>query len=246
MLRPTVSRPVCLGKKARIWGLRPDFYYCLTVAGLLIWGVLSDESTGLSFTIAVGPRQRSHSWVRVPWDSRPYFTVSDSRLPSSSPHTSRRAMVEVFDPDSIRETWVSGYIASGPLLLRIRCNVLTESLLSNEHRGGPHRKHLLQHLFYCVRELRALLSNRSTLLLVTYLLRARSPNRCLAMGICITIYKNDLVYSSMLMIQYFSISLWEPSTAKQALLNQRSPRQLQRPLASAPPSDKSTNMRAYD
>jgi hypothetical protein len=38
---------------------------------------------GLSFTVAAGPRQRSHSQVRVPWDSWPYFTVSDSRLPQS-------------------------------------------------------------------------------------------------------------------------------------------------------------------
>jgi hypothetical protein len=28
--------------KAHIWGLGPDFYYCQTVAGLLIWDVLSD------------------------------------------------------------------------------------------------------------------------------------------------------------------------------------------------------------
>jgi hypothetical protein len=35
----------------------------------------------LFFTIAAGPRQRSHSQVRVPRDSWPYFTVSDSRLP---------------------------------------------------------------------------------------------------------------------------------------------------------------------
>jgi hypothetical protein len=34
-----------------------------------MWGALSDEMTGLSFTIAVGPRQRSHSRVRVPWNS---------------------------------------------------------------------------------------------------------------------------------------------------------------------------------
>jgi hypothetical protein len=34
---------------------------------------LFDEKTELSFTIAAGPRQRSHSRVRVPWDSRPYF-----------------------------------------------------------------------------------------------------------------------------------------------------------------------------
>jgi hypothetical protein len=83
--------------KALIWGLRPDFYYCQTNAGLLMWGALSDERMGLSFTIAAGRRQRSHSRVRVPWDSRPYFVVSDSRLPFSSPPTTRRATVEVFE-----------------------------------------------------------------------------------------------------------------------------------------------------
>jgi hypothetical protein len=67
--------------KAPIWGLRPDFYYCQTVADCVMWGGLSDEKTGLSFTIATGPRQRSHSRVRVPEDSWLYFTVSDSRLP---------------------------------------------------------------------------------------------------------------------------------------------------------------------
>jgi hypothetical protein len=35
--------------KAPIWGLRPDVYYCQTVAGLLMWGALSDKRTGLSF-----------------------------------------------------------------------------------------------------------------------------------------------------------------------------------------------------
>jgi hypothetical protein len=54
--------------KAAIWGLRPGFYYCHTVAGLLMWGALSDERTGLSFTIATGPRQCSHSGLRVPSD----------------------------------------------------------------------------------------------------------------------------------------------------------------------------------
>jgi hypothetical protein len=89
--------------KAPIWGLRPGFNYCLTVAGLLIWGTLSDERTGLSFTIATGPHQRSYSRVRVPWDSRPYFTVSVSRLPFSSPPRTRRVTVEVFDPASTRD-----------------------------------------------------------------------------------------------------------------------------------------------
>jgi hypothetical protein len=62
------------------------------------YNILSDERIGLSFTIAAGPRQRIHSRIRVPWDSRPYFTVSDSRFPFLSPPTTRWAMVEVFDP----------------------------------------------------------------------------------------------------------------------------------------------------
>jgi hypothetical protein len=68
-----------------------------------MWGALSDERKGLPFTISAGPRQRSHSRVRVPWDSRPYFTLSDSRLPFPSPPTTRRAKVEVFDPASTRD-----------------------------------------------------------------------------------------------------------------------------------------------
>jgi hypothetical protein len=89
--------------KVPIWGLRPDFYYCQTVTGLLVWGAVSAERTDLSFTIAAGPRQRSHSRVRVPWDLRPYFTVSYSRLPFSSPPPTRRVTVEVFDPASTRD-----------------------------------------------------------------------------------------------------------------------------------------------
>jgi hypothetical protein len=87
--------------KAPIWGLGSDFYYCQTIAGLLMWGALSDERTGLSFTITAGPRQRSHFRV---WDSRPYFTVWNSTLRFSSPPTTRRATVEVFVPASTRDS----------------------------------------------------------------------------------------------------------------------------------------------
>jgi hypothetical protein len=71
-------------------------------------GAPSVERTGLSFVYAAGPRQRSHSRVRVPWDSRPYFTVSDLRLPFSSPPTTRRFTVEAFDLASTQVTasWV--------------------------------------------------------------------------------------------------------------------------------------------
>jgi hypothetical protein len=92
MLQPTVSRPVCLGIKHPSGAYDQIF---IIVAGLLIWGALSDERTGPSFTIAAGPRKRSHSRVRVPWDSRPYFTVSDSRIHFSSPHTIRRALASM-------------------------------------------------------------------------------------------------------------------------------------------------------
>jgi hypothetical protein len=68
--------------KAPIRGLRSDFYFRteygirLTVTFLIPWGALSDERTGLSFVCAAGPCQRSLYRVRVPWDLRPYFTVS--------------------------------------------------------------------------------------------------------------------------------------------------------------------------
>jgi hypothetical protein len=52
--------------QAPIWGPRPDFYYSQTVVGLLMWGTLSDETTGLLFTIAAIPRQHSFSRVQVP------------------------------------------------------------------------------------------------------------------------------------------------------------------------------------
>jgi hypothetical protein len=68
-----------------------------------MWGALSDETTGMSFIIAACHRQCSHSRVRFPWDSRPYFTVSESKLPFLSPPTTRRATVEVFDPAYIRD-----------------------------------------------------------------------------------------------------------------------------------------------
>jgi hypothetical protein len=45
-----------------------------------MWDALSNERTGLLYTIATGSRQRSHSQVRVPWDSRPHSIVSDWRL----------------------------------------------------------------------------------------------------------------------------------------------------------------------
>jgi hypothetical protein len=60
--------------------------------GLVPVGALSDERMGLSFICAAGPCQGSVSRVIVPWDLRPYFTVSRLRLPFSSPPTTRRVI----------------------------------------------------------------------------------------------------------------------------------------------------------
>jgi hypothetical protein len=88
--------------KAPIWGLWPDIYYSLKITVLFLWNALSDERRGLSLVYATDPRQRRPSWVRVPLVSWSCFTVSDLRLTFSSPPTTRKVTVEVFNPASTR------------------------------------------------------------------------------------------------------------------------------------------------
>jgi hypothetical protein len=86
-----------------IWGLWPDFYYCQTVAGLLIWDALSEEGAGLSFKIAACPRASAVILGSESQGTRDHILFSQIRDPFSSPTTTRRVTVEVFDPDSTRE-----------------------------------------------------------------------------------------------------------------------------------------------
>jgi hypothetical protein len=81
--------------------------------------------------------------------SGPYFTVSDLRLPFSSPPTTRRVTVEVFDPVSTR---VELSVIVGFSLYRLGLNHSTER--KHIHCPAtdicePYRKHLLRHRFYC-------------------------------------------------------------------------------------------------
>jgi hypothetical protein len=58
MLRPMVSRPVCLGIKHPS-GAYDQILLRQTVAGLLMWGTFSDERTALSFKIVSWPSPAS-------------------------------------------------------------------------------------------------------------------------------------------------------------------------------------------
>jgi hypothetical protein len=116
-----------------VQGSWPDIYYCLAVTVLFLWGALTNKRTGLSFVYAAGPCQRSFSRVRVLLDSRPYFTLSDLRLPFSAPPTTRRVTVEVFDAASTRGLSV----AVNCSLHRIGTvhPLKTHQLLSNGYHG---------------------------------------------------------------------------------------------------------------
>jgi hypothetical protein len=106
-----------------MWCPRPDFCYRQTAAGLLKWGALSDEKTGLLFTTVAGP----HQCTRLPQPGRPspciYMSqkqggqviLPGTRFPFSS-STTNKAIVEVFKPASTRMTSESeSYYTTGRL-----------------------------------------------------------------------------------------------------------------------------------
>jgi hypothetical protein len=108
-LRLTVSQSVTLGVEPHL-GLMTRYLLLFDSYGLIFVGRLLWRED------AAGPCQRSLPRVWVPWDSRPYFTVSDLRLSFLSPPTTRRVTVEVFDSTSTRVTaffliWTASYIA---------------------------------------------------------------------------------------------------------------------------------------
>jgi hypothetical protein len=128
LLRATVNLPVCLGVKHPSGAYDQIIITVRSLDVFFKWGDLSDERKGLLFTNVAGPRQYNHSRVQVMGNSRPYFTASFSRLPQpvgpgpliytprnrvaqlyprhwvpfSSPPTTHRATVEVFESASTR------------------------------------------------------------------------------------------------------------------------------------------------
>jgi hypothetical protein len=74
-------------------------------------------TSSLTFTIAAGPRQRSHSRVRVSQDSCPHFTVSDSRHPNLEGQVpvfiSPRNRVAQLYPEALGSLFLASYVSQG-------------------------------------------------------------------------------------------------------------------------------------
>jgi hypothetical protein len=130
ILRPTVSRPVYLGVRHPSGAY--DHIFITARQLRLCWcGALSDEKTGLPITIAAGPRQRSHSWVRVTrdwWLVTIFYCLRFVTLPT---WTARSPYL--YSPGT---GWPSS-------------SHTAQLVLIIYHRHRPRRKHRFQQLFYC-------------------------------------------------------------------------------------------------
>jgi hypothetical protein len=104
---------------------------------------------GLSYTIAAGLRQCIYSQVRVPQDSWPHFTVSDSRLPQPGVQAPYLYPPRTGWPSYIFPTLGSHSVAfydrqgysvgnSNPLP---HPRVPVCYVLTHKFRGGPNKKH---------------------------------------------------------------------------------------------------------
>jgi hypothetical protein len=92
------------------------FVFCLTIAVFfyvrhLLW---REDGPVIYCTIASGPCQSSHSWVQVPQNSRPYFTVS-----FETPPTWRARSPYLYPPGTGWPRYTPGHCVSFCRLLRL-------------------------------------------------------------------------------------------------------------------------------
>jgi hypothetical protein len=107
---------------------------------------------GLSFTTVAGPRQRSHSRLRVPQESWPHFTVSDSRLPQPRGPGTRICIPQEQGGPVIPQELGSLYVApynlqgyGGGILTHLHTGVFFLAAWDPRYiaLGWNHRKHCL-------------------------------------------------------------------------------------------------------
>jgi hypothetical protein len=108
-LRLTVSQSVSLGVEPHL-GYMTVYLLLFDSYGLVFVGRPLWRENGFVFCICCRLLPAQFSQVRVPWDSRPYFILSDLRLLFSAPPTTRRVTVEVFD--SFLHTGISNLLAN--------------------------------------------------------------------------------------------------------------------------------------
>jgi hypothetical protein len=94
-------RSVSLGVEPHL-GLMTRYLLLFDNYGLVFVGRPLWREDGSVFYICCWPSPAWSFSGPIPWDSWPYFTDSDLRLPFSSPPTTRRVTVEVFEPASTR------------------------------------------------------------------------------------------------------------------------------------------------
>jgi hypothetical protein len=122
-----------------------NFIFQLNTCGYSPYVTSSLTRAWVLFTIAAGPRQRSHSQVQVLRDSWPHFTVSDMRLPQPGgpgPHIyiPRNRVVRLY-PQALGSLFVASYDSQDLSSLSYKCGrtkKVTQCFVRRHHAAPRH------------------------------------------------------------------------------------------------------------
>jgi hypothetical protein len=111
---------------------------------LLMWAPLSNERTGLSFTIAAGPRQRSHSRARIPRDSITMFYRLRLETPptwrATSPYLYPQEQSDPVMPHVSYESQGYGWDIRTRLHVGMTLNLPVKGVPNSERNRSPWRR----------------------------------------------------------------------------------------------------------